>query len=192
MFYDKDHPNVTLLDWQAFVASETARQSLIAEVVDRSDCRCLPKWFAPLARGVAIASDALLLQAGHRQGMSRPRDWHKVSRHCYSLLIAGEGFRWLNTLAVRRCDKHEWWVIERRVADVDQILVCSFGSTPIFTRSYTSAMCLAMHCNVDNPPNGLRWIKQAPDDCSGAIEFAYERLRNEALADSAEVAGYLH
>jgi hypothetical protein len=53
-------------------------------------------------------------------------------------------------------------------------------------------MGLATHCNVDNPPHGLRWIKQAPDDCEGAIEFAYERLRNEALADSAEVVGYLH
>ena len=193
MFYDEDHPNVTLSDWQAFVVSETARQSLVAEVVDRSDCRCLPTWFVPLARGVAIASDALLHQAGHHDGMSRPRDWRKVSRHCYSRVIGGGGFRWLNTLAVRRCDKHEWWVIERRVADVDQVLVCCFGSTPIFTRSYTSAICLAMYCNVDNPPHGLHWIKDAPDDCSGAIEFAYERCRHEALgSNSAQAEGHLH
>lgn len=76
-------------------------------------------------------------------------------------------------------------MIERRVADVDQVLVCCFGSTPIFTRSYTSAICLAVYCNINNPPHGLLWIKQAPDDCSDAIEFAYQRLRNEALADSA-------
>ncbi len=37
MFSDIDHPNVTLLDWQAFKASETARQCLIAEVVERTN-----------------------------------------------------------------------------------------------------------------------------------------------------------
>ena len=58
------------------------------------------------------------------------------------------------------------------MGDVRQALVCNFGSTPIIAPSYTSAMCLALHCNVDNPPHGLRWIKQAPDDCSSAIEFA--------------------
>ena len=108
-----------------------------------------------------------------------PATGGKVSRHYYSRRIGGEGFCWLNTLVVRRCDKHDWWLIERRVADVDQILVCSFGSTPIVTTSYASAMRLAMHCNVDSPPHGLRWIKQAPDDCEGAIEFAYEREVNE-------------
>ena len=66
------------------------------------------------------------------------------------------------------------------MADVDQVLVCCFGSTPIFTRSYTSAICLAVNCNVDNPPQGLRWIKQAPDDCQAAIEFARRRQIDEA------------
>ena len=86
-----------------------------------------------------------------------------------------------DSLAVRRCDKHEWWVIERRVADVDEVLVLSFGSTPIFTRSYQSAMRLARHCNGNNPPHGLRWIKETPDDCPGAIEFARKRRIDEAL-----------
>ena len=46
--------------------------------------------------------------------------------------------------------------------------------------------------NVDNPPHGLVWIKQAPDDCSGAIEFAYERCRHEALgANCAQAEGRL-
>jgi len=52
-------------------------------------------------------------------------------------------------------------VIQRRVADFDEVLVFNFGSTPIFTRSYQSAMRLAMYCNGNNPPHGLRWIKQA-------------------------------
>lgn len=193
MFYDEDHPNVALSEWAAFKASETARQSLITEVVDRRDCGFFADWLVPLARGAAIASHALLRQAGHHNGMHRPRDWRKVSRHYYSRRIGGEGFCWLNTLVVRRCDKHDWWLIERRVADVDQILVCRFGSTPIVTTSYASAMRLAMHCNIDNPPHGLRWIKQAPDDCEGAIEFAYEREVNETCgANSTQLIAHLH
>ena len=46
--------------------------------------------------------------------------------------------------------------------------------------SYKSAMRLAMYCNVDNPPHGLRWIKLAPGDCEGAIEFARQRRIDEA------------
>ena len=187
MMFEEGHPNVTLSDWQAFKASETSRPSLIAEIVDRRDCGCLPDWFVPLARGVAIASDALLRRAGHRDGVRRRPGWREVDRHCYRQLTGGEGPNWPDVLIVRRCDKHEWWAIERRVADVDEVLVCSFGSTPIFTRSYQSAMRLAMHCNVDDPPHGLRWVKEAPDDCSGAIEFARRRRIGEAQPE-----GQLH
>jgi hypothetical protein len=72
-------------------------------------------------------------------------------------------------------------MIERRVADVEQVLVCSFGSTPILAPDYKSAMCLAKYCNVDKPSHGLRWIDFAPADCEGAIEFARERRIDEAL-----------
>ena len=185
--FEQGHPNVSLSDWQAFIATETSRRSLIGEVVDRSECGCLPDWFVPLARGVAIASDALLRQAGHHDGMHRPRGWREVDRHCYRQLLGGEGPSWPDVLVVRRCDKHEWWAIERRVADVWEVLVCDFGSTPIFTRSYQSAIRVAMHCNGTNSPHGLRWIKQAPDDCSGAIEFARKRRIDEAQPE-----GQLH
>ena len=116
--------------------------------------------------------------------MRRPRDWIKWDPDCYSLRVGyTKGADWPDVLVVRRCDKHEWWVIERRVGDVDQALVCSFASTPILTPSYQSAMCLAMHCNVDDPPHGLRSIKQAPDDCSSAIEFARQRRIDEAQSE---------
>ena len=187
MFNDVDHPHVTLSDWEAFKASETARQCRIAEVVDRGDCGCFPDWFVPLARGVAIASDALLSEAGHRKGMRRQRNWIKLDPDSYSLRVGyTNGADRSNLLIVRRCDKHEWWVIERRMADIDEVLVCGFGSTPILAPSYTSAMCLSLLCNVDKPPHGLRWIKQAPDDCPGAIEFALKRRIDEAQS------GHLH
>ena len=100
----------------------------------------------------------------------------------------------MDSLGVRRCDdKHEWWVIERRVADVDEVLVLRFGSTPIFTRSYQAAMRLAMHCDVNAPTADLRWIKTTPNNKQAAIEFARKRRIEEALgASSAQPDGYLH
>jgi hypothetical protein len=188
MFYDVDHPNVTLSEWEAFKSSETTRQSVITKVVDRAVCGFFPDWFVPLARGVAIAGHALLTEARYRKGMRRPRNWINWDPDCYWLSVGyTKGADRSNRLDVRRCDGHDWWLIERRMADVDQVLVCNFGSTPIIAPSYTSAMCLALHCNVDNPPHGLRWIKQAPDDCSGAIEFARQRRIDEAQPE-----GQLH
>jgi hypothetical protein len=181
MCNDVDHPNVTLSEWEAFKASETARQSLVREVVDRSDCGFFPDWYAPLARGAAIASDVLLREAGYRKGMHRPPDWLANNSDCFVLY----GPRASDDLIVRRCGNHECWIIERGTAHRPEVLVCSFGSTPIVTPSYISAMCLAMHCNVDNPPHGLRWIKQAPDDCEGAIEFALERNVAEIIGECA-------
>jgi hypothetical protein len=191
MFNDVDHPNVTLSEWEAFKASEAAQQSLIREVVDRSDCGFFPNWFVPLARGVAIASPALLSEAGYRVGMRRRRDWRTSDGDCYWLNVGyTKGADRLDRLIVRLCGDHEWWIIERRVADIEQVLVCNFGSTPILTPGYKSAMCLAMHCSVDNPPHGLRWIKLAPDDCEGAIEFALERHVDELFgAHSAHPEG---
>ena len=79
------------------------------------------------------------------------------------------------------------------MASVDETLVFDFASTPILTRSYASAMRLAIYCNVSNPPHGLRWVQQAPNDCSGAIQFARKRRIEEALsAQSAQREGYLH
>jgi hypothetical protein len=123
--------------------------------------------------------------------MPRPRGWLTHGPDCFVLFINGPLSS--DELIIRRCDKHEWWIIERWVAHRQEVLVCGFGSTPILTPSYISAMCLAMHCDVDNPPRGLRWIKQAPHDCPGAIEFACERGIDEALdAISAHAAGHLH
>lgn len=185
MFYEDDHPDVTLSEWQGYSAWQKYLKEfpvyLVDQIIDRSECGCLPEWYVPLARGVIIASDALLHQAGHYHGMHRPPGWRQVSSDCYSQIIGYNQSDWPDALVVRRCDKHEWWAIERRVADVDEVLVFDFGSTPIFTRSYVSAMRLATHCNVNNPPHGLRWIKQAADDSEAAIDFARKRQLYEVL-----------
>lgn len=194
MLYEDSHPDVMLSDWQSAWQKylKEFAPHLVDEVIDRHEAGCLPDWFVPLARGVVIASDELLRHAGHCHGMHRPRGWREVDPDCYSQVIGDKGVRWPDVLVVRRCDKHEWWMIERRVADVDEVLVFNFGSTPIFTRSPASAMRLATYCNVSNPPHGLLWVKQTPDDCSGAIEFAYQRDKNEALgANCAQAEGHL-
>jgi hypothetical protein len=77
VFNDPDHPDVSLAEWEAFKAVEKARQSLFTDVVDRQDSGFFPKWFVPLARGVVIASPALLCEViakecpGHETGFRR-------------------------------------------------------------------------------------------------------------------------
>ena len=46
MFYDVDHPNVSLSEWQSFLKDLPTH--LIAEVIDRSRIG-LPDWFVPFA-----------------------------------------------------------------------------------------------------------------------------------------------
>jgi hypothetical protein len=160
-------------------------------VVDRADCGFFPEWYLPLARGVAIAGHALLREAGYDEGMSRPHGWYTHGPGCFLSYINGPYVS--DELIIRQCDKHEWWIVERLVNDKEEVLVCGFGSTPILTPSYKSAMCLALHCNVDNPPHGLRWIKLAPRDCEGAIEFARERYIKEAFgANTIQPEDHLH
>jgi hypothetical protein len=138
-----------------------------------------------------IASDYLLSLAGHNHGGRRPADWTKAyarfSTSKYSPM----------TLVVVRSGKSSssgdpLWRIHRVDLKV-QILVLDFGSTPIFTRSYVSAMRLAMHCHVSKPPCELRWINIFPNDLVGAMEFARKRLIDEALSEknSAQMKGQL-
>ena len=196
MMFEEGHPIISLKDWQGFKSWQKFQigfpSHLIDEVIDRNGTGLLD-WFVPLARGGAIASDALLRQAGHHPRMYRPRGWREGSRDYYCQVIRDQGGRWLYGLAVRRCDKHEWWVIERMVADVDEVLVHMFGSTPIFTRSYQAAMRLAMYCHANGPPSDLRWIKTVPNNKQTAIELARKRRIDQALgANSAQPDGHLH
>src|SRR5271170_5622186 len=76
MFDDVEYPNVTVSDWETF--HKDFPRSLIDEVIDRNEAR-LPNWFLPLARGVAIASDELLRQAGYHEERYQPRGWRETS-----------------------------------------------------------------------------------------------------------------
>ena len=179
MFYDADHPDISLAEWENFRTK--LPRHLIAEIIDRREVG-LPHWFVPFARGVAIASDALLHRAGYRPGMSRPRGWRKIYCDVFDLDIA-DGLQ----LTVRQCNNQGLWMVEqfsesRPYACCDEVLVHECGSTPIFTRSYQSAMRLATHCHENGPPAGLRWIAACPKDYQVAVEIARKRSIDEAVA----------
>jgi len=184
VFSSLDHPNVTLAEWRKF--QREFPPSLIKEVLDRSET-LLPPWFMPLARGAAIPSDELLRQAGHYEGKPRPRGWNERGPNYFDRIFgepAPSG--WRSFLVVRESDLSGLWTIERLWAtrqgpssEVDEVLVHTFGWTPIFTRSYQAAMQLAMHCHTNGPPAGLLWVKGMPDDPTPAIEFATHRQNAE-------------
>jgi hypothetical protein len=67
------------------------------------------------------------------------------------------------------------------------------GRDKILAPNVKLAICLATHCNVDNPPHGLRWIPQVPVDCEGAKTFAHQRYVHEAFGfDKVPSEGRLH
>jgi hypothetical protein len=179
MFHENGHPDVPLSDWKTF--RNEFSPYLIEEVIDRSQIK-QPDRFLPLARGIAIPSPYLLSKAGYRPGAYRAPGWCKP--HCDVLWKDIDA----DSLIVRGYHGHPFWQVERNGSEgrphghPNMTLVHNFGSTPILTRNYQSATYLAEFCYFNRPPAGLRWVDECPDDISGAIEFAQNRLINEALA----------
>jgi hypothetical protein len=195
MIYEVGHPHVTPLDWQTF--RKEFSSSLIGEVIDRSEIR-LPDWFLPLARGVAIASDALLLKSGYRRPSDRPLGWRKRQCDVFNKRAVPGKDMSFDTLAVRQYAHQRWWTIERyhegrKYEDTTDVLVFVFGSTPMFCWNHQAAMRLAEYCQRNGPPPGLSWVPACPDDKAGAIEFARKRRIDEAhYASNAELENHLH
>ena len=179
MFYDVDKSEVTLSEWDKFRGEFPP--SLIEEVISR-EAACLPDWFVPSARGVVVASAELLSQVGHRNGKHRPRGWLETSPDYFLYPLTCE-----SSLLVRECENTNLWTIERlnstRSYEVDEVLAFKFGWTPIFTRSYQSAMRLAMRSHTNGPPS-LRWINTPQNDMKSVIEFAKKRRFDEGYARS--------
>ena len=160
MFNESGYPDVTLADWQKFKYEFWPR--LFDQVIDREQA-CLPNWFVPAARGVAIASDTLLRKTGYRHGSDRLRGWYETNPQYYARDMGGDSF-----LMVRESQDTGLWTVERlgelrRYVDIDDVLIFPFGWTPIFTRSYQSAVWLATYCHKKHACEGLRWLKVIPD-----------------------------
>jgi hypothetical protein len=183
MLPTRDHPHVIWYEWKTF--KNEFSPYLIEEVVDRREIE-LPKWYVPLARGAAIPSSYLLRRAGYRPGSYRPRGW--VKPH-YDALWKDIG---PDCLVVR--GGKPLWQIERNGSPgrphghPNMALVHNFGSTPILTRTYQAATYLAEFCYWNDPPAGLRWIDECPDDFRGAIEFYRIRRITEAVIPSTRIS----
>jgi hypothetical protein len=181
------HLEVPHSDWENFL--KALPRHLVEEVVGRD--ATLPSWFVPGARGVAIASETLLLKASAGNG-SCPAGWlskdsgNVFERHTglHSQFVGDIGPK---ILVVRRCGEEDLWTIEQWGAKrpnehSDEVLVVTFGSTPLVTRSYQSAMQLADHCREYGAPPGLCWIDACPAAYISAAALANNRRVNEALA----------
>jgi hypothetical protein len=178
---DPGHPDTTLADWSTF--QKEASPYLIDKIIDRRATH-LPVWFVPLARGAAIASSCLLSNAGYRPGMGLcPVARTRMEPRAIELEVDGD-----NRLVVRRYGRlwtAEWWNDDRCPfhKHADQVLVHSFGSTPILTRSCEAASYLAVAC-MGGTGAGLRWINACPVDYQNAIKFAKKRSIDEACSQS--------
>jgi hypothetical protein len=178
--FEVGHADIPLSEWEAFRAAPP--RDLIAEVIDRSNTE-VPDYCVPLARGVAVASDALLERAGYCPGRSRPRRWDPLrsdfSRGWNGVTQVSEGR--LGGLLYTRRYGGLWNVEWARQGMLPQILVFRFGSTPIVTRTCDEAMLLGELC-LSSPPDGLCWVSVSGRDCGEhLIEFAKERTINEVL-----------
>ena len=158
------HPDVSASDWEQFKAN--ASPFLISEIIVRKSSN-LPDWYVPLARGVAVASDYLLERAGHRPGKYRPRYWRRTGRTVYEQDLERGG------LVIRKFGA--LWAPGADGKGPQQVLVHSFGSTPIAARTMQGAMRLAEFCALNGLQSSLRWTKIFPSDLDGAIEFARNR-----------------
>jgi hypothetical protein len=172
MFRDEQHPDVSLSDWTAFQRGFSPY--LCEAVMDRYEIS-VPKWFVPLARGVAIASPALLRRAGYLPGMHRHRGWHEMLTGILKRDIDLDSH-----LTVRNLLGGGLWTIEHwgSTTPFAETLVFRFGSTPVFTRNPQSATYLAELCFA-NPPGCLRWIKTSSSDHKAAATFAFNRRFDE-------------
>jgi hypothetical protein len=168
VYVHDEHPHVPLSDWRAFV--KDCSPNVIDQVIERHEC-CLPEWFVPLARGGAIAGDALLRKVGNPQGIYRWQPGNRVPLEPTAVPnrpgihdgteqwgIESDVFEcWLHKqeyecLVVRLCNNGLWtiesWNARGPLTDADQVLVHQFGSTPIFARTLPEAKDLAIHCFV--------------------------------------------
>jgi hypothetical protein len=177
MFFDEEHPDVSLSDWEGF--QKFGSPYLIETFLDRSAAN-LPDRFVPLARGAATPSRYLLKRAGYGRGWRRSPGWLKGGQ--------GKLFKeyYRECLVVTPCGP--FWRIEREGTSqrphrhINTTLAHFFGPTPILARNVQAAICLSEFYFLKGTPSGLYWAQGCPDDVHGAIKYAQQRRINEAIA----------
>jgi hypothetical protein len=84
-----------------------------------------------------IASDHLLSLAQYRLGSRPPAGWEPGGTDAFTKVLRG------NRLLVRGAG--EFWLVER---EMEEVLVFTYGSLPLLTRTCEGAMWLAEHCHT--------------------------------------------
>ena len=147
--------------WQFFVRQSSPFR--IEEIIERNKTE-LPDDFVPWAPGIIIPSGYLLRAANYAPGSHRPKGWSRKCPGVFTKVMYG------NCMAVRQCGR--FWTVERQN---DEVLAFTYGSLPVFTRTYQAAMRLAEYCHLPIPkeaswhprPRGvassLRWVISTPD-----------------------------
>jgi hypothetical protein len=142
--------------WQSFLKDPLPIS--IAEVIQRAKAK-LPPDYLPWAPAVVIASDYLLRTAGHTSTSGRPTGW-RLQRSSGDYKKGWWSF-------VRK--RGQYWTVEGDSL-YKCVLVLSFGSMPVCTRTSEAAMRLAEYFGDDSRTlgHGLRWLGPTPDgilDC---------------------------
>src|SRR5206468_2741062 len=111
--------------------------------------------------------------------------WYEVDSEYFRKDTGADSY-----LMVCENDDTGLWTIERmterrlRGVHADEILVFTFGWTPLLTRSNLSGMCLADHSYQMGTPAGLSWVKAVAGHFVDALDvrkFVERRSNAEAL-----------
>jgi hypothetical protein len=177
LFEDKinERKKAVLARWPTFLKAPLPPQ--LDEVVDRSRAE-LPAWFVPWAPAVAIASDHLLSLAQYQLGSRPPPGWEPGGTDAFTKVLRR------NRLLVRGAG--EFWLVER---DIEEVLVFTYGSLPLLTRTCEGAMWLAEHCHtrrcepLKHVP-GLSWVVEQP---CGVIYLGSQTMPDDLRTDPCQV-----
>jgi hypothetical protein len=138
----------------------------------------LPYWFSPLAWGVIVSGPTLLLRTACKESVL---GWNRLSDEVYHRTFGKTRLR------VRRTNDG-YWLISRwqpgRSMGSDrnsQILLHSFGSTPLVTETLIEGLHLAYWFQINDPIGGLSWTNACPQFVTQAIAYADQCARSEGL-----------
>jgi hypothetical protein len=167
---------MSLAEWQTL--RHYPPRHLFDQIIDRSELS-LPDEYVPLSRGVAVASDVFLSNAGYYPALIRPPGWQPGGEDCFWLRTGSD-----RNLVVRRFGP--MWSIERWGAVLlarlpAEVLVSTCGSLPVVSQFIAASMRLAEYCHENCPP-GVRWVNATAEDTEAAVAFARAREKYEAAA----------
>ncbi len=140
------HPNISLSDWERF--RKYSSPFVYRDIINRGVGHI--KWYLiPRSHGVAVPSEYLLRLSGYVGPRIGGRRGYKFN------YIENAG---AYTVMIYSILERDLWIIERRdkVANIREILVVSFGWTPLATTHFRAALCIGRYA-IGNHISGVKW-----------------------------------